>query len=150
MSGVLINLLVQIVAGAIGGNIAGAVKDLNIGTLGNTIAEQWAVELAVRFSLRFCQCLPNQPVPLISEHWLAKPQGPALRRLLPLLSFIFRRQPALGRELVDEAGQVLRQTLKKLAPRKTGLLRERRDCFGADRAGKILGRNLFVWTGADP
>jgi hypothetical protein len=39
MSGTLINLIVQIIAGAIGGNGAGAaLKDLNLGTLGNTIA----------------------------------------------------------------------------------------------------------------
>ena len=39
MSGVLINLLIQIVAGAIGGNVAGgASKDLSLGTLCNKIA----------------------------------------------------------------------------------------------------------------
>ena len=39
MSGVLINLIIQIVAGAIGGNVAGgASKDLSLGTAGNTIA----------------------------------------------------------------------------------------------------------------
>ena len=37
MSGVLINLIIQIVAGAIGGNVAGgASKDLSLGTAGNT------------------------------------------------------------------------------------------------------------------
>ena len=39
MSGVLINLIIQIVAGAIGGNVAGGTsKDLSLGTAGNTIA----------------------------------------------------------------------------------------------------------------
>src|SRR6476660_1988323 len=39
MSGMLINLIIQIVAGAIGGNVAGgASKDLSLGTAGNTIA----------------------------------------------------------------------------------------------------------------
>ena len=39
MSGMLINLLIQIASGAIGGNVAGAAsKDINLGTLGNTIA----------------------------------------------------------------------------------------------------------------
>ena len=39
MSEALINIIVQIVAGAIGGNGAGAaLKDVNLGTLGNTIA----------------------------------------------------------------------------------------------------------------
>jgi hypothetical protein len=38
MSGTLINLIMQIVAGAVGGNAAGAaLKDFNLGTLGNTI-----------------------------------------------------------------------------------------------------------------
>src|SRR5262249_12149108 len=38
MSGTLINLIIQIVAGALGGNAAGAAsKDLSLGTAGNTI-----------------------------------------------------------------------------------------------------------------
>ena len=38
MSGPLINLIIQIVVGAIGGNASGAaLKDLNLGTRGNTI-----------------------------------------------------------------------------------------------------------------
>src|SRR5437773_11251872 len=39
MSGMLINLIVQIVSGAIGGNVAGsAAKNIDLGMLGNTIA----------------------------------------------------------------------------------------------------------------
>lgn len=39
MSGMLINLLIQIVSGAIGGNVAGAAsKDINLGTIGNSLA----------------------------------------------------------------------------------------------------------------
>jgi hypothetical protein len=39
MSATLINLIIQLVAGALGGNGAGtALKDLNLGPLGNTIA----------------------------------------------------------------------------------------------------------------
>jgi hypothetical protein len=39
MSGMLINLFIQIVSGAIGGNVVGAAsKDFSLGTLGNTIA----------------------------------------------------------------------------------------------------------------
>jgi hypothetical protein len=39
MSETLINLIIQIVAGAIGGiGVGAALKDLNLGTLGNTIA----------------------------------------------------------------------------------------------------------------
>jgi uncharacterized membrane protein YeaQ/YmgE (transglycosylase-associated protein family) len=39
MSDTLVNLIIQLVAGIIGGNAAGAsLKDYNLGTLGNTIA----------------------------------------------------------------------------------------------------------------
>jgi hypothetical protein len=39
VSGTLINLIIQIVAGAIGGNAAGAaLKDVGLGAAGNTIA----------------------------------------------------------------------------------------------------------------
>jgi len=39
MSGTLVNLIIQIIAGAIGGNIAGsALKDYSLGTVGNSIA----------------------------------------------------------------------------------------------------------------
>jgi hypothetical protein len=39
MSGMLINLVIQIIAGAVGGNVAaGAAKNIDLGTIGNTIA----------------------------------------------------------------------------------------------------------------
>jgi hypothetical protein len=39
MSATIINLIIQIIAGAVGGNAVGAAsKDVNLGTLGNTIA----------------------------------------------------------------------------------------------------------------
>src|SRR5262245_43000439 len=39
MSGTLVNLLIQVVAGIVGGNAAGAsLKDYDLGALGNTIA----------------------------------------------------------------------------------------------------------------
>src|SRR6516164_9018874 len=39
MSGTLINLIIQIIAGAVGGNVAGgAAKNIDLGALGNTIA----------------------------------------------------------------------------------------------------------------
>jgi uncharacterized membrane protein YeaQ/YmgE (transglycosylase-associated protein family) len=39
MSATLLNLIIQLVAGALGGNAAGAsMKNLDLGTLGNTIA----------------------------------------------------------------------------------------------------------------
>src|SRR5437899_12915424 len=39
MSGMLVSLIIQIISGAIGGNVAaGAAKNIDLGTLGNTIA----------------------------------------------------------------------------------------------------------------
>ncbi len=39
MSGAMINLIIQLISGAVGGNVAGAaLKDYNLGTLGNSIA----------------------------------------------------------------------------------------------------------------
>jgi hypothetical protein len=39
MSGTLITLIIQLISGAIGGNVAGAaLKDYSLGTLGNSIA----------------------------------------------------------------------------------------------------------------
>jgi uncharacterized membrane protein YeaQ/YmgE (transglycosylase-associated protein family) len=39
MSGALVNLIIQLISGAVGGNIAGsAMKDYSLGTLGNSIA----------------------------------------------------------------------------------------------------------------
>src|SRR5262245_34841079 len=39
MSGTMINLIIQLIAGALGGNAAGAtMKNFDLGTLGNTIA----------------------------------------------------------------------------------------------------------------
>jgi uncharacterized membrane protein YeaQ/YmgE (transglycosylase-associated protein family) len=39
MSGAMISLIIQLISGAVGGNVAGAaMKDYNLGTLGNSIA----------------------------------------------------------------------------------------------------------------
>ena len=39
MSATIINLIIQLIAGAVGGNAAGAAsKDISLGTLGNTVA----------------------------------------------------------------------------------------------------------------
>ena len=39
MSGALVNLIIQLISGAVGGNVAGAaLKDYSLGTLGNSIA----------------------------------------------------------------------------------------------------------------
>jgi uncharacterized membrane protein YeaQ/YmgE (transglycosylase-associated protein family) len=39
MSGLIVNLIIQIISGAVGGNVAaGAAKNIDLGTVGNTIA----------------------------------------------------------------------------------------------------------------
>jgi uncharacterized membrane protein YeaQ/YmgE (transglycosylase-associated protein family) len=39
MSGILVNLIIQLISGAVGGNVvAAAAKNIDLGTLGNTIA----------------------------------------------------------------------------------------------------------------
>jgi uncharacterized membrane protein YeaQ/YmgE (transglycosylase-associated protein family) len=39
MSGTLVNLIIQLISGAVGGNVAGAaLKDYSLGTLGNSVA----------------------------------------------------------------------------------------------------------------
>ena len=44
MSGLLINLIIQIISGAVGGNVAaGAAKNIDLGAIGNTIGVQSAV-----------------------------------------------------------------------------------------------------------
>jgi uncharacterized membrane protein YeaQ/YmgE (transglycosylase-associated protein family) len=56
MSATIINLIIQLIAGAVGGNAAGAtMKNLNLGALGNTIAGALAARAADRFSLHFCR-----------------------------------------------------------------------------------------------
>ena len=57
MSGTLINLIIQIVAGALGGNAAGAAsKDMSLGTAGNTIAGAIGGGLEVKSSPHLCRC----------------------------------------------------------------------------------------------
>ena len=71
MSATLINLIIQLIAGAIGGNAAGAtVKNLDLGALGNTIAG--AARAAGRFSLRCCRCFRGLRVVSISANCSAR------------------------------------------------------------------------------
>ena len=53
MSATIINLIIQIIAGAIGGNAAGAgIEKANLGTAGNTIAGALGVLVAGSCSVR--------------------------------------------------------------------------------------------------
>jgi hypothetical protein len=38
MSELLVNLLIQVIAGAVGGNVGGAAKHFNLGSFGNTFS----------------------------------------------------------------------------------------------------------------
>ena len=77
MSGLLINLIIQIVAGAIGGNVAGAAsKDVSLGTAGNTIV-QLVAALADRFSGHSSRCSPTPLARLTSVHLSVRPQAAA-------------------------------------------------------------------------
>lgn len=48
MSATIINLIIQLIAGAAGGNILAKFKDFNLGPLGNTISGASAAASAVR------------------------------------------------------------------------------------------------------
>ena len=62
MSGMLINLIIQIVSGAIGGNVAGgAAKNIDLGTLGNTIAG------AIGALTFLAQTQPRRPLPMMTR-----------------------------------------------------------------------------------
>jgi hypothetical protein len=53
MSGMLISLIIQINSGAIGGNVAaGAAKNIDLGTIGNTIAGAIGGGAGASFSVR--------------------------------------------------------------------------------------------------
>ena len=72
MSATLINLIIQIVAGALGGNgVGNALKDLNLGPLGNTIAGAIGGVAGGTFSPPI-QHSPELLVRLTSAPWSAK------------------------------------------------------------------------------
>ena len=57
MSGMLINLIIQIVAGALGGNAAGAAsKDMSLGTRATPSRAQLEAALEVKSSPHFYRC----------------------------------------------------------------------------------------------
>ena len=74
MSGMIINLLVQIVAGALGGDAAGAASEnFSLGTLGNTVAGAIGGGVGGQVPPRSCQCSPTPVVALILAHSLVRP-----------------------------------------------------------------------------
>ena len=79
MSGMLINLIIQIVSGAIGGNVAGAAsKDLVSERSAIRLLAQSAAALAGNFSLRSFRCWPRPQARSILAHLLVRLQAAAL------------------------------------------------------------------------
>jgi hypothetical protein len=67
MSATLINVIIQLIAGAVGGNAVGAgLKNFDLGTLGNTIAGALGGAGGARFSPRCCRSFRAQPAGSIS------------------------------------------------------------------------------------
>ena len=76
MSATIINLIIQLIAGAVGGNAAGAaLKDLDLGKLGNTIAGALGGAGGGRFSPHYCQCSKERLATSMSAPFLARPSA---------------------------------------------------------------------------
>jgi hypothetical protein len=74
MSGSSVNLIIQLVAGAAGGNLAGSLlKQYNLGTLGNSIAGSWAAALAA--SCSECSWAAGR----LAAGWTSAPSSPRWR-----------------------------------------------------------------------
>jgi hypothetical protein len=87
MSGMLVNLIVQIAAGAIGGNVAGALKDLSWVRLAIPSLAQSAAGSEGNFFLHSFRCSPMPEPASTLAHWSVKRLAAAspvqfLRRLL--------------------------------------------------------------------
>jgi len=90
MSATLINLIIQLIAGAVGGNAAGAaVKNVDLGTLGNTIAG--AIGGAGGGTL--LTALLARPAASISANWLGRRLVAASRALSSPPSSVSSRMP---------------------------------------------------------
>src|SRR5262245_27541995 len=64
--------------------------------------------------------------------------------------FLFRRQPAVRRELVDKAREMLAQPGEQICVIHPGLLRQLVERVGSERAREIALRDRLVRAGADP
>ena len=72
MSGTIINLIIQLIAGAIGGNAVGAAaKNVNLGTAGNTVAGAVGGVAGGSPSPRSSRCCRARPAAWISAPWSA-------------------------------------------------------------------------------
>jgi hypothetical protein len=66
------------------------------------------------------------------------------------LRFIIARQPAVRRELVDEAREMLAEPGEQILASHPGLVRQRVERVGAERAREFALGDLLVRAGADP
>ena len=74
MSATLINLIIQLIAGAVGGNAAGAaMKNVDPGTLVIRLPAPSVAPAAARFSPRCCRCCRAPPAMSISVRCLGRP-----------------------------------------------------------------------------
>src|SRR5437867_8258646 len=71
-------------------------------------------------------------------------------RLHHPLCLLLGRQPAVRRELVDQLRQILTKTGEQIVALHAGLLTQRVERIATERFLQIVGRNLLVWTAADP
>jgi uncharacterized membrane protein YeaQ/YmgE (transglycosylase-associated protein family) len=79
MSATIINLIIQLIAGAVGGNAVGAAsKDISLGTLGNTIAGAVGASAVANFWVRLFLCWPGQATMSTLVRSPAKRSGAAL------------------------------------------------------------------------
>src|ERR1700675_4102882 len=68
----------------------------------------------------------------------------------PASPLVLLRLAAGRRWLIVRVGQILAQAVEQFIARQSALRRQRLDLVGAQRAGKIVRRDLLVGTVADP
>ena len=74
MSATIINIIIQLIAGALGGHGAGAaLKDYDLGKLGTQLRARLAAWAAGKFSPPSCQCSLGLPGMSILAHLSDKP-----------------------------------------------------------------------------
>src|SRR5262245_50151928 len=87
---------------------------------------------------------PNSQWPRTTQPVLAVS---ASRRAVHLVG---GRQPAVGREPVDETGQLLAEAGQQLTAPKPGALGEERDLIGGEHLRQLVRRDRLVLSGPDP
>jgi uncharacterized membrane protein YeaQ/YmgE (transglycosylase-associated protein family) len=110
MSATLINLIIQLVAGAVGGNAVGAgMKNVDLGTLGNTIAGAIGGAGGGTLLTVLLHCFRAVPVASMSGCWSGKPSAVVslAQSSRPLLASLKTACPAKRRsERQDVPGRI--------------------------------------------